>query len=41
MGSGPEVEVWQCYASLTDFAKAVSTPKIVLKQLKAERPFGC
>ena len=26
MGSGHEVEVWQCYNSLVDFAKAVSTP---------------
>jgi hypothetical protein len=26
MGSGPEVEVWQCYNSLVDFATAVSTP---------------
>ena len=26
MGSGHEVEVWQCFNSLVDFAKAVSTP---------------
>ena len=26
MGSGPEVEVWQCFNNLVDFAKAATTP---------------
>lgn len=26
MGSGPEVEVWQCFNSLVDFATATTNP---------------
>ena len=39
MGSGPEVEVWQCYTSLTDFAKAVSTPQNSAETTESRKAF--
>ena len=39
MESGPEVEVRQCYTSLTDFAKAVSTPQNSAETTESKKAF--
>ena len=39
MESGPELEVRQCYTSLTDFAKAVSTPQNSAETTESKKAF--